>query len=160
NILGAVGMDLHFYSLHERLGTVASGAFAWPPMHDEDGGVLYPSRLNAYLEIFYAFGQSEWPSYVGAAFPGFHDLHAEAGAQESYGYLDAREGATFRETLDRAVQAKAPIIQLVTWNDFGEGTNIEPTLEYGYRYLAEVRRLRVSRDSTFPYSEADLELPF
>ena len=36
----------------------------------------------------------------------------------------------------------SPIIQLATWNDFGEGTCIEPTREYGYRYLEAIQDAR------------------
>uniref|UniRef100_S0DE49 Uncharacterized protein n=1 Tax=termite gut metagenome TaxID=433724 RepID=S0DE49_9ZZZZ len=30
-------------------------------------------------------------------------------------------------------------LQLITWNDFGEGTMIEPTLEFGYKFLGEIQ---------------------
>ena len=31
--------------------------------------------------------------------------------------------------------------QIVTWNDFGEGTIIEPTLEFGFDYLVRLAPL-------------------
>ena len=31
------------------------------------------------------------------------------------------------------------IVQVVTWNDFGEGSMVEPTQEYGYRDLGSYR---------------------
>ena len=34
------------------------------------------------------------------------------------------------------------MVQLVTWNDFGEGTIVEPTLEFGYRDLGVVQDFR------------------
>ena len=137
------------------LGTVADGGFAWPPM---DGGNLSRRALNYYLDLFYAFGQAVWPSFVGGAFPGFHDIYAEANEGPSYGFLDARDGATFTKTLNRAVNEGAPLIQLVTWNDFGEGTNIEPAEEYGYRYLETVQQV-AHELAPLPYAAADLELP-
>jgi hypothetical protein len=30
-------------------------------------------------------------------------------------------------------------LQLITWNDFGEGTMIEPTNEFGYTYLEKLQ---------------------
>jgi len=36
----------------------------------------------------------------------------------------------------------APIVQIVTWNDFGEGTMVEPTREYGFRDLGILQDLR------------------
>jgi hypothetical protein len=47
----------------------------------------------------------------------------------------------------------------VTWNDFGEGTNIEPTEEYGYRYLEIIQDLKRNIDPRFSYRNADLMLP-
>ena len=30
-------------------------------------------------------------------------------------------------------------LQLITWNDFGEGTMIEPTVEFGYSYVRKLK---------------------
>jgi len=32
-------------------------------------------------------------------------------------------------------------VQIATWNDFGEGATIEPTLDYGFKYLEMTERL-------------------
>lgn len=48
-------------------------------------------------------------------------VYKEAGVQPSHGYLDSRNGETFRNTLKLAVASKGPLIQVATWNDFGEG---------------------------------------
>ena len=44
---------------------------------------------------------------------------------------------TFQETLDVALNNLSTLdfLQIATWNDFGEGTMIEPTEEYGFMYL-------------------------
>jgi hypothetical protein len=47
----------------------------------------------------------------------------------------------------------------VTWNDYGEGTIIEPTMQKGYRDLETVQDFRRSYEPAFPYSKADLRLP-
>jgi hypothetical protein len=39
------------------------------------------------------------------------------------------------ETTARAVTGDPEIVQIVTWNDFPEGTPVEPTLEYGFSWL-------------------------
>jgi hypothetical protein len=98
---------------------------------------------------------------VASVFPGFHDIYQEAGVGPSYGYLDAQDGKTFEPTFQKALERDADIIQVVTWNDYGEGTNIEPTLEYGTQYLEMVQRIRqeiVDEEST--YTSEDLEVPF
>ena len=43
--------------------------------------------------------------------------------------------------------------QISTWNDYGEGTTIEPTLEYGYKYL-----LMLQKFTGVSYQQSDLEL--
>ena len=144
-----------FFTLHERKGP-AVGSFAWPPMWASKHGKLSPKDLDAYLDRFARQPGAKIP----CAFPGFHDIYAEAGERPSYGFLDARDGKTFEHTLDRAFDLKSPIIQIATWNDYGEGTGIEPTREFGTRYLAmiqQARRRLAGKD--FPFKADDLELP-
>lgn len=147
----------HFVTQDHRLVPVGAGAFPWPPMWASVSGVLTPDRLGAYLDAFYDEAAA-WPLMVGGAFPGFHDIYEEAGVGPSYGYLDHRNGATFSETLQRALDAGVPLIQIATWNDFGEGTAIEPAEEYGYRYLEHLQAV-VQGWRALPYTAADLPLP-
>ena len=52
------------------------------------------------------------------------------------------------------------MIQIVTWNDFGEGTVVEPTVEYGFRDLGIIQESRRAYlDADFPYHTNDLALP-
>lgn len=144
-----------FFTLHERKAP-AIGSFAWPPMWASQDGKLAPADLNAYLDRFARQPGAKIP----CAFPGFHDIYAEAGNRPSYGFLDPRDGATFRLTLDRAVQLKSPIIQVATWNDYGEGTTIEPTREWGNRFLAMIQEARRQQAGpAWPFTLADLDLP-
>ena len=144
-----------FFTLHERKDP-AIGSFAWPPMWAAKEGKLDPKDLDAYLDRF--AGQPGMK--IPGAFPGFHDIYAEAGTQTSHGYLDARNGATFRQTLDRALESKSPVVQVATWNDFGEGTCVEPTREFGTRYLALLQDARRSlKGQRFAATSADLLLP-
>ena len=158
SILSVYSTGVQFFPLNDRLGTVAAGAFPWPPMWLSVGGVLAPETMDQYLDDFHASAAS-WPSVVSGAFPGFYDIYQEAGVQPSYGYLDARNGLTFSETLDRALASGAPVIQLVTWNDFGEGTNIEPSYEKQYQYLQHVQDVARGLHA-LPYAATDLTLPY
>ncbi len=117
-----------FLTLHERRAP-AIGSFAWPPMWASKDGKLDLRELDAYLD---RLGKQDGLK-VGCAFPGFRDIYKEAGTQPSHGYLDARNGETFRHTLERALASGSRIVQIASWNDFGEGTCIEPTREHGYR---------------------------
>ncbi|MDG3005130.1 glycoside hydrolase family 71/99-like protein [Paludisphaera mucosa] len=144
-----------FFTLHERKPP-ALGAFAWPPMWASKDGVLGDEALDAYLD---RFAKQDGPR-IPAAFPGFHDIYAQAGVQPSHGFLDARDGATFRRTLDGALRSGTPYVQLVTWNDYGEGTAIEPTREAGYRELETLQGARRKLPGEpFAYRPADLRLP-
>jgi Glycosyl hydrolase family 99 len=120
------------------------GAFDWPPMwlsqQPGTGGVLSEASLKNYLVDFEKKSAS-WPAYISSAFPRFHDIYQRAGVRNYWGYLGDRDGETLRENLNRALTNNSALVQIVTWNDFGEGTTIEPTKEYGFRDLCLVQDL-------------------
>lgn len=130
----------------------ADGAFAWP---QPQGGAA--SSFLA-LDRFYAAAPA-WPFFIPAAWPRFEDIYAQAGVQPGYGLIGDRGGLTYAETLGRALKSSAAIIQLVTWNDWGEGTQIEPSVEVGYRDLETTQRKRRSLDRAFLHTAQDLRLP-
>ncbi|MEM7013131.1 MAG: alpha/beta hydrolase fold domain-containing protein, partial [Verrucomicrobiota bacterium] len=116
----------------------ADGGFAWPPVEQPD----WRTQLK------------EMKASIPAVFPGFHDIYKQAGVQEGYRKIDDENGATFSETLNLAIESNAPFVQLITWNDFGEGTQIEPTRKLGYRYL-DALQSKLKPD----YKPSDLRLP-
>jgi acetyl esterase/lipase len=128
------------------------GAFGWPPV--EGGKTVPATQWQKQLSAFHArAGSGE--RLVATAFPGFHDIYAQAGVHPSYGGISTRSGATFNESLDSAEQSSAPIVQIATWNDYGEGTMIEPTRAHGFRYLEALRK-RLPKKAL---GSADLRLP-
>jgi hypothetical protein len=150
-----------FFTEDNRL-PAGVGAFDWPPMWLSGGGtnVLTPAALQNYLVSFDQAGAG-WPARVSSAFPRFHDIYAQVGVGASDGYLDDAQGATLTNTFSRALTNNSTFIQLVTWNDFGEGTIIEPTVDFGYRDLGIVQNLRRQYlEAQFPYHTDDLSLPF
>lgn len=122
-----------------------AGAFSWPPMWMGQApgttGVLSSAALKSYLNEFQKNAVA-WPASISSAFPRFHDIHQKAGVRDYWGYLGDAKGETFRETLSRAMTYNSTIVQIVTWNDFGEGTMVEPTKEYGYRDLGMIQDFR------------------
>jgi hypothetical protein len=149
-----------FFSEDNRLAPVAAGAYPWPPMWKTGAdGILSEAELTEYLRQFYQKAAS-WEYLVASVFPGFMDIYKEAGVNDGYGILEAREGATLKLTLQKSIESNPSIIQLVTWNDFGEGTIIEPTVEFGYQYLEIVQDQRIQLDSTFIFKPKDLRLPY
>ena len=151
-----------FFTEDNRLSPVGAGAFDWPPMALSGGGTntLTPAELQGYLASFDEKAGG-WPALVSSGFPRFHDIYAQAGAGSSFGCLEDANGSTLTNTLTRALTNNSDVVQIVTWNDFGEGTMIEPTRDYGYRDLGIVQNLRRQYlDSGFPCHTNDLSLAF
>lgn len=145
-------------ALNDNLAFGSASNYPWPPMHFAGGAELLPTVLDVYLDQFYRNAQRK--SFITtSAFPAFHDIYEEAGVRSSYGYLDPADGEILRHTLERAVAVQPEIIQLVTWNDYGEGTIIEPTEEFGYDRLAIVQATRASIDPSFTAQPDALPLP-
>ena len=100
---------------------------------------------------------AKWPSLIPAAFPRFDDIYREAGVGEGYPQLPDDSGRTLQTTLQKALNSKAKIIQIATWNDWGEGTEIEPSIEFGYRDLEHMQRVNFNDERRI--KKADLRLP-
>ena len=54
-----------------------------------------------------------------------------------------------------AMASASPLVQIATWNDHGEGTSIESTVEFGYRYIEALQDALGKR----AYADEDLRLP-
>jgi hypothetical protein len=123
------------------------GAFAWVPV-SEGKSVTSEAWTKELAELYVGEIKAGRPT-VAVAFPGYRDFYAQAGAGKSYGSIDYRDGRTFADSFDQAMRSGAPIVQIATWNDYGEGTGIEPTAERGLRDLELLRkRLRPEADPT------------
>lgn len=157
-----------FFTEDTRLSQVITGAFDWPPMSLSSGNppTLSSNSLQSYLTNFeYKATSQAWPSFISSAFPRFHDIYAQIGGT-GLGYLDDANGSTLTSTLRRALTNNSAVVQLVTWNDFGEGTVIEPTVagsepstKYGCDNLGIIQDLRRQYlDFSFPYHTNDLAM--
>lgn len=121
-----------------KLNTSVDGEFAW---------VGETIQNNFYQHA------SQYPITIGGAMPGFKDFYKEGGWGTGYTYYDDQGGALFQQTLQRAASFPIDLLQIITWNDFGEGTIVEPTREFGYTRLEQIQRfLGVT------YTAKDLEL--
>lgn len=79
--------------------------------------------------------------FMGGAMPGFDAYYKEGGwGDNPHVKVDSENGALFTRQLEAARTAGLDHLQLITWNDFGEGTNIEPTQEWEYRYLTALQQ--------------------
>ena len=84
--------------------------------------------------------RNKFDMYIGGAMPGFHDHYKASGQGNGYTTYDRENGALFQRQLEAAKAAGLDWVQLSTWNDYGEGTIIEPTSEFKYQYLEIVQR--------------------
>ena len=130
-VLGGLGPKPCFLLLwytSGQAGDNASGEYAW----------VYQD--NSHLDNFYNLQASKFDVAFGGAYPGFHDYYSAGGWGDGMGWvIDHNDGETFEQTLDIAAGADIDYLQLITWNDFGEGTMIEPTQEFGYTMLEKVQ---------------------
>jgi len=68
---------------------------------------------------------------VGSLCPGFDDTPVW-GWGNGPRRLDRRGLSCLKDTFDRSLTGKPELIQIVTWNDYNEGTSIEPTRSRGF----------------------------
>ncbi|WP_081604531.1 glycoside hydrolase family 71/99-like protein [Nafulsella turpanensis] len=151
-IMEEAGEDVEFLTLwHETedAGSHADGAYSWI-FEDEE------SHLE-HLEKFYAQNAPELETVMGSAYPGFHDFYREGGAGNGYFYIPHKKGATLKKTLSviKEHQEHIDMVQLATWNDFGEGTVFEPTIETGFSYLQKIQEY-----TGVKYKEQELALVY
>ncbi|NBS04944.1 MAG: hypothetical protein EBS64_07010 [Verrucomicrobia bacterium] len=136
---------LTFALPHLRQQPDIDGAFAWIPV--SEGKTVGEATWTAELAELYSNSTKERRPTVAVAFPGYRDFYAQAGAGKTYGFIDYRDGATFAQSFEQAMKSGAPIVQIATWNDYGEGTGIEPTVARGFRDLEVImRHLRPDAD--------------
>ncbi|SFZ93614.1 hypothetical protein SAMN05428642_103234 [Flaviramulus basaltis] len=109
-------------------GNNAQGEYSW----------VY--KDNTHLADFYTNNLPNLQVGIGSAYPGFNDFYEEGGTSTVIGWeINHNNGATLDETLAMAKSANLDYLQLITWNDFGEGTMFEPTKEFGYSYIEKVK---------------------
>ena len=130
----------------------AVGAFGWP--EPQVGSAKSWDQLGNYYHR-----ATKWSASIPVAYPRFEDIYKAAGIGPGYGSIGDGNGTTFKKSLDLAMSAEAPFVQIATWNDWGEGTQIEPSVEFGYRDLEGLLVARHKSDPQFSFKAADLTLP-
>ena len=109
-------------------GNTASGEFAWIPQ----------DNLNT---LNYWYGKSYTGLKIASAYPGFVSFYADGGWGGPTWTIPHNGLSNFSTTLDLALaQTNINYIQLATWNDYGEGTMIEPTKEFNYGFLTTLQQ--------------------
>jgi hypothetical protein len=145
------------FALHHLWrGIGADGAFTWVHKDEFNQNPDKPDVIRRRLVETFNYPSKDPSQVIVSAYPGFRDVYASP-----HPVLDHRNGDTLRATLGVAMAGAWKVVQLVTWNDYGEGTMIEPTHEFGYTFLEivqEARRAELGADR-FTFRAEDLRLP-
>ena len=128
----------------EEAGANAAGEFNW----------IYSDFLPG-LTNFYQNRVPRLGTAAGVAYPGFDTFYAQGGWGGPTFVIPQNDGQTLTQTLALATQYRDRLafVQLATFNDFGEGTMLEPTQEFGFSALEQVQTF-----TGVPYTGAELRL--
>ncbi len=129
-ILAADNTNPDFYAAFSGLG-------GWP---DYDGVAKNPGKVYDFhyrpLERLNKENAGKKSRFIASyVWPGFNDTGVGGWGSGSR-VLDRQNGKFYEATWQASLDNKTPWITIATWNDFNEGTNIEPDKEHGYSYLA------------------------
>ena len=144
-----------FYALHHLWKKAGGdGGFTWIH-HDPWEGTPTEARIRERIREVFTYFSTNRDEVIVSAYPGFNDVYEPHGQS-----LEYRDGKTLEETLEVGMEGPWPLIQLVTWNDYGEGTMLEPTHEFGYTFLEIIQQARRKEvGPAFKFTADDLRLP-
>ncbi len=107
------------------------------------------ANLRAFAPISHALsawgyrnaaGAAQGPDYAARAHAlgvkWMHTVAVQDARPRSGAYAEAGNTDTLRTTWARAIGDGADLVQIATWNDYGESTSIAPSEMHGYNYLA------------------------
>jgi hypothetical protein len=146
---GNTGCFLPLSGQSGSIGADAAGEFAWP--YPNSGS---PTTYNT-LTDYYATQAASKNVVLGVGYPGFNDFYGTNGANQYNPIPRIVNGTTtLKGTLNQYAAYSSNIdgIQLATWNDFTEGTIIEPSVEEGFQSLDTIQKF-----TGVSYTEADLK---
>ena len=109
------------------------------------------------MRSFYTSRAPSLTTAGGVAYPGFNDFYQPGGAGNTLFYIPENDGQTLSDMLDlyTVYQSNLDFLQLATFNDFGEGTMFEPTVETGFDYLKQIQQF-----TGVSYGEDELQLVY
>ena len=111
---------------YQRVSNMVAGdAYYWSSVNP-DTHPGYREKLVAMSDAVHAEGGL----WVAPAAPGF-DARLVGGERA----VNRERGDTLQKELSAALQSSPDAIGLISWNEFSENSHIEPSQDYGYRYL-------------------------
>jgi len=129
DLLGRVDPPgIHFIREHanEDYDTLVDGGYAWID------GPKYRNWFYPTATVLRATGK--WETSIGAVNPGFDDTGVW-GWGNGPRVTERRGVAEYTDNWAAVMRGHPDVIQVTTWNDFEEGTTIEPAEEYGFTFI-------------------------
>jgi hypothetical protein len=117
-----------------------------PVRHLDEGG-----DVAAAYRRFAAQARAERRLFAGTAIPGYDDRAVRARSR----VVPRADGGVLRSTWRAAVEAPADWIVITSYNEWHEGTQIEPSQEHGRDYLEAVAGLARSFRAGGPTGQLD-----
>lgn len=126
---------------YEQFGGVVGGKFFWVGSFDpKTNNSSLEFCKNVYTDFFKIKNEQAVNEIVfGGVTPGFDDSPVwgwGTTARKAPRYDGKRYDLTWQMSLANNVD----IIQVITWNDWNEGTQIEPCEQFGYKYLEMTKK--------------------
>jgi hypothetical protein len=125
--------DQKFLLVRSTLDRLPAGAakacYIWSANWDSREG-----RESYYRATQTARAHGEVQYWMGGCSPGFDDTGVWGWGQGPR-VLNRRGTATYEEQWNEVLRYHPDAVQIITWNDLEEGTTIEPTEEYGFRFV-------------------------
>jgi hypothetical protein len=110
----------------QRLNGMVDGDAYYFSSVNPDTFPNYQAKLNAMSQAVHSTGGL----WIAPAAPGF-DARLIGGTT----VVDRKDGQTLRIEMSAAMQSSPDAIGLISWNEFTENSYIEPSVNYGRRYL-------------------------
>ena len=137
---------LYMGAYQDFLGA-SDGFYSWVSGANEDPYDWGADYVNwIYPEMDFRAREHGLKVNVGSVWAGFDDSKVW-GWGTAPRLIDRQDGAVYRQTWEAALKAQAQQtagmpnwVQIITWNDWNEGSQIEPSIEYGRFYLEETQR--------------------
>jgi len=128
-----------------------------------------------YVNWFYKHVNSLSASYsnlklsIGGVWAGFDDIRVGINFQcEGRRWIDRKNGEIYKKCWQEIFDYESnpafnfPVnwVQIITWNDWNEGSEIEPGLEYGYQYIQATKdKVREFKSNSPPDTSINILIP-
>jgi hypothetical protein len=138
------------YGANPKYAGVVDGRFGWTadaPVHSADHPPyrIYVDPAGVRANELHDRKRAEellksglMSFYVAGVSPGFDDIGCWGWGQGPR-KVERDGGNTYRYRWEQVLKTDLPVVMVPTWNDWAEGTVIEPAVEFGTEYLALTR---------------------